>query len=181
MRISVFLSFPKPHLQRQAEFIEKVSEFLRDRGFEPRTLGVTDYDMSAPLIAIRRLMLESNGLVTIAFRRTKVAMAVVRDGTDIPDLQASTLTDVWLTSAWCHIEPAMAHQLGLPILIFREKGVLAEGILEQGVVGSYMSEFDLTKSVDEYLKSAPWKDVLGRWEGFVRAVVETKGKPPRLY
>jgi len=36
------------------------------RGLEPRTLGVTDYDMDAPLKAIRRLMLESNGLITIA-------------------------------------------------------------------------------------------------------------------
>jgi hypothetical protein len=75
----------------------------------------------------------------------------------------------------------MAYQLGLPILIFREKGVLPEGILEPGVVGYYMPEFDLSQNIDDYLKSMPWKDVLGRWEGFVRAVVETKGKPPALY
>jgi hypothetical protein len=181
MHISIFLSFPKPHITRQAEFIQKVSDFLRDRGFEPRTLGVTDYDMSAPLTAIRRLMLESNGLVTIAFRRTKVSAAVVRQDADLPNQRQANLADVWLTSAWCHIEPSMAYQLGLPILIFREKGVLPEGILEPGVVGYYMPEFDLSQNIDDYLKSMPWKDVLGRWEGFVRAVVETKGKPPALY
>jgi hypothetical protein len=49
--------------------------YLRGRGLEPRTLGVTDYDMDAPMTAIRRLMLESNGLITVAFRRTEV-----RDG-----------------------------------------------------------------------------------------------------
>jgi len=42
------------------------------RGLEPRTLGVTDYDMDAPLKAIRRLMLESNGLITIAFKRALI-------------------------------------------------------------------------------------------------------------
>jgi len=181
MRISIFLSFPKPHLNQQDKFIHKVSDFLRNRGFEPRTLGITDYDMSAPLTAIRRLMLESNGIVTIAFRRTKVKEAVVREGADIPDQNQEKVSDIWLTSPWCHIEPSMAYQLGLPILIFREKGVLSEGILEQGVVGYYMPEFDLSKSIDDYINSAPWKDVLGRWEGFVRAVVETKGTPPKLY
>ena len=55
MKISVFLSYPKPHLKHQTEFIEKIREHLRVRGFTPRTLGVTDYDMSAPLKAIRRL------------------------------------------------------------------------------------------------------------------------------
>ncbi len=60
MRISVFLSFPKPCFGKQKEFIERTSQFLKDRGFEPRTLGVTDYDMDAPLKAIRRLMLECN-------------------------------------------------------------------------------------------------------------------------
>nr|VFJ88362.1 MAG: hypothetical protein BECKLFY1418A_GA0070994_100411 [Candidatus Kentron sp. LFY] len=45
------------------------------RGLEPRTLGVTDYDMDAPLKAIRRLMLESNGLITIALRRSLIMEA----------------------------------------------------------------------------------------------------------
>jgi hypothetical protein len=56
-----------------------------------------------------------------------------------------------------------------------------KGILERGVLGLYMPEFDLAKSIDEYLSSVEWNEMLGRWEGFVRAVVETKGNPPRLY
>ena len=181
MRISVFLSFPQPHLKVQKEFIEKVADFLRNGGFEPRTLGVTDYDMSAPLTAIRRLMLESNGMVTIAFRRTKLVQALLRAGADLPDQSESPIRDAWLTSPYCQIEPAMAYQLGLPVLIFREKGVIPDGILEKGVVGTYMPEFDLSKPIDAYLNSGEWKDILGRWEGYVRAVVETKGNPPKLY
>ena len=49
MRISVFLSYPKPCFGKQKEFVEDSTQFLRNRGFEPRTLGVTDYDMDAPL------------------------------------------------------------------------------------------------------------------------------------
>jgi len=75
----------------------------------------------------------------------------------------------------------MAYQVGLPVLILREHGVIDEGILERGVLGLYMPEFDLTKPIDAYLSSVEWNEMLGRWEGFVRAVVETKGNPPRLY
>ncbi len=126
-------------------------------------------------------MLESNELVTIAFRRIRVVQGLLRAGTDLPDQIMSPVNDFWLTSPYCQIEPATAYQLGLPILIFREKGVIADGILEKGVVGTYMSEFDLSKPIDSYLNSEEWKGLLGRWAGFVRAVVETKGNPPRLY
>ena len=72
MNISVFLSYPKPHLKSQKDFVNKLREYLEQRGLQPRTLGVTDYDMEAPLTAIRRLMLESNGLITVAFRRNRI-------------------------------------------------------------------------------------------------------------
>jgi hypothetical protein len=40
MRISVFLSYPKPHLKRQQVFIERLENYLLGRGFEPGTLGL---------------------------------------------------------------------------------------------------------------------------------------------
>jgi hypothetical protein len=72
MRISIFLSYPKPCFGKQNAFIKQLTEYLKSRGFEPRTLGVTDYDLDAPLTAVRRLMIESNGLITVAFRRTYI-------------------------------------------------------------------------------------------------------------
>lgn len=101
--------------------------YLLGRGLEPRTLGVTDYDVDAPLKAIRRLMLESSGLITVAFRRIFVGSAEVQPGT----AEASSITDQWLTSPYSHMEPAMTFQIGLPTLILRESGVVADGILEK--------------------------------------------------
>ncbi len=75
----------------------------------------------------------------------------------------------------------MAYQLGLPVLILRENGVLADGILERGVVGLYMPEFDLGGRIDDYLETAEWKGMIGKWEGFVRSVVDHKGRPPELF
>lgn len=181
MSTSVFLSYPKPCFQNQRNFVARVEVYLKKRGFSPRTLGVTDYDLGAPLTAIRRLMLESNGLITIAFRRIYVEKGKARAGTDIENLKEAPVDGQWLTTPWAHIEPAMAYQIGLPILVLRESGVLADGILERGVVGLYLPEFDLQKDIDEYFESPEWNGIIGKWEGYVRAVVEQKGKPPALF
>ncbi|HEX6372364.1 MAG TPA: hypothetical protein VF006_25820 [Longimicrobium sp.] len=181
MKISVFLSYPKPCFRTQEEFIGRIRAYLEQRGFGPRTLGVTDYDMDAPLTAIRRLMSESNGLITVAFRRTFVEKGTARLRTDVAQLTETPVNDTWMTTPWAHIEPAMAYQLGLPVLILREKGVLADGMLERGVVGLYMPEFDLDRPADEYFGSAEWNGIIGKWEGYVRSVVEKKGRPPTLF
>lgn len=152
MKDSVFLSYPKPYLEKQKQFIEKVVSYLENRGLQPRTLGVTDYDMDAPLTAIRRLLLESNGLIAIAFRRSLIVKGTGKPDSDIGE-NAYDLTNQWLTSPYCQIEPAMAFQLGLPVLIIREKGVVEEGILEKGVLGVYMPEFDLDSDIDAYFAS----------------------------
>ena len=44
-----------------------------------------------------------------------------------------------------------------------------------------MPEFDLDNSLDAYTSSGEWKGLIGKWEGFVRSVVDRKGNPPSLY
>ncbi|EOU1723274.1 hypothetical protein M1Z83_000265 [Clostridium perfringens] len=180
MKSSVFLSYPRPYLKKQEEFIERIKEYLEERNLAPRTLGVTDYDMSEPLVAIRRLMLEANGLLTIAFRRGFIEKGSGKPKSDIGEKKYD-LSGYWLTSPYCHIEPAMAFQIGLPILILREKGVIADGVLEKGVTGTYLPEFDLDKNLDEYFNSQEWRQVISKWETKVQQVVANKGLPPKLY
>jgi hypothetical protein len=181
MSISVFLSCPQPHTTAQKRFVDRVQRYLRERGLEPRTLGVTDYDVDVPLKAIRRLMLESNGLITIALRRTYVISAIIKRGANLPKVDEKPLKRYWITSPYCQIEPAMAFQLGLPTLLLREQGVAPDGLLEKGVVGVYMPEFSLAVGTGDYLESREWVTLAGKWEGQVRAVVSNKASPPRLY
>lgn len=168
-------------MTEQQAFIDRLCTYLEGRGFAPRTLGVTDYDMDAPLHAIRRLLVESNGLIAIAFRRLFVEQGSENYGASIAGVRAKPIADSWLTSPWAHIEPAMAYQLGLPLLILREDGVRADGMLEPGVAGVYMPTFDLTSPLDAYFASHEWNDLIWKWENRVRTVVERKGEPPRLY
>ena len=126
-------------------------------------------------------MLESSGLITIAFRQTFVESAVSRKGADLPNTPEQPLSAHWTTSPYCQIEPAMAYQIGLPSLILRERGVIADGLLDRGIVGIYMPEFSLDISPTDYLRSYEWTDLVGKWEGYVRAVVDARGTPPKLF
>jgi hypothetical protein len=181
MKISVFLSRPTPHLERQQQFIERVSSYLDSRGFVGRTLGITDYDIDAPLKAIRRLMLECNGLITVALARTHIEKGRGNYLADLSTLKERAIEDAYLTSPWAHIEAAKAYQIGLPVLVFREAKVVADGVLEKGVIGTYMPAVHLDRPFDYYFNSGEWLELIGKWEGYVRAVVDNKGTPPRPY
>ncbi|VTR32670.1 Uncharacterised protein [Actinobacillus pleuropneumoniae] len=179
--ISIFLSYPQPHRNAQQEFINGFIEYLKDRDISPRTLGVTDYDNNSPLAAIRRLMLESDGFITVAFKRTYINDGLGKQDADIEGVLSYDLSGRWLTSPFCQIETAMAFQLGLPILTLREKGVLDEGVLQKGVTGLYLPEFDLTYDINYYLASNDWKQTILQWQANVIKVNERKGYPPTSY
>jgi hypothetical protein len=83
-----------------------------------------------------------------------VERGTARLRTDIEQLREEPIDGSWLTTPWAHIEPAMAYQLGLPVLMIRESGVMADGILERGVVGLHMPEVDLQSEVDAYFETA---------------------------
>ncbi|NKJ71803.1 hypothetical protein GFL38_05785 [Rhizobium leguminosarum bv. viciae] len=74
----------------------------------------------------------------------------------------------------------MAFQLGLPILILREEGVLAEGVLEKGVTGLYLPEFSLATE-QSFISSDEFRHLFDQWGGYVRAVYKKRGDPPKLY
>lgn len=65
-------------------------------------------------------------------------------------------------------------------MLLRESGVLADGILEKGVVGMYMPEFSVD-AVAPFLQSVEWGHLIAKWEAQVRGVRDAKGHPPRLF
>ena len=58
---------------------------------------------------------------------------------------------------------------------------VAEGLLEKGVVGTYMPEFSLDGQPTDYLRTPEWSALAQKWEGQVRSVVDAKGNPPRMF
>ena len=106
------------------------------------------------------------GLLSIAFRRTYIEKGTGKLNTDL-DQEEYDISKKWITSPYCHIEPSMAFQIKMPILIFRENGVIADGILEKGVIPNYMPEFDLDKPIDVYFESNEWTDIFAAWKALV--------------
>jgi hypothetical protein len=179
MGISIFLSHPTPHLNKQKLFLEKIESYIKRQGLDACTMGTSNYDMDAPLAGIRRLMIGCCGLLAVAFKRARAETLENRSGADLPGDSATMLRDVWLTSPFVQIEPAMAYQLGLPILVLRERGVLAEGLLERGVTGLYCPEFDCSEEMPFELSVS--KSVVDQWVGRVRNAYDSRGAPPKLY
>lgn len=166
-RIPVFLSISNPFQEAQIDFLQTVEERLRSFDLEPQTLGRNAYTMDAPLKGIRDLMSHSYGLISLAFRRT-----LVRESTEKPNTNnQSQRNNYWLTSSYCHIESAMAYQLNLPILIWREEGVLEEGVLDRGALGIFMPQFDLSNTGPNFT-SSEWANPLDQWTRRVKSAYE---------
>ncbi len=178
MKINIFLSHPKPMTKVQNEFIDQLTKILNDPyQLNCHTLGRDSYDMDAPMTAIRRLMLESNGVLVVAFRRYWVEAGHENHECDLPGVNCRTISGLWMTSPWSHIEAAMGFQLGLPLMVLREKGVLADGLLDRGVRGANYPEFDLASGAKDFLSSRLLKSLLPQWSARVQQYRELRGVP----
>lgn len=177
-RIQVFVSSPKTYLIRQERFLQEIEDLLNSHDLRPTTLGRSDYDMDAPLEAIRRLMASSCGLICVAFRRTFIEHGKDRPTSDKGEKERSR-DGTWLTSSYSQIEPAMAYQIGLPVLLWREAGVVDDGVFDRGAVGLSMPVFDLDNPPN--LNDPEWRQPLREWIDLVRSVHRRRGTPPRLW
>jgi len=113
------------------------------------------------------------GLLSIAFRRSYIENGTCKLGANIYNQVSSDISGKWITSPYCQIEPSMAFQIDMPIIIFREEGVIDEGILYGGAVGYYMPDFDL-EQIDKYFEGLEWNQLIDEWKAAVLAYQEKK-------
>lgn len=177
MDYPVFLSHPAPYLSSQSDFIDRFHKELMKVGLTPHTIGVTDYDMDSPLRGIRSLMSVTDGLVCVALKRHHIITGNSKDSSDI-GMASSSLDGQYFTSPFCQIEPAMAFQLGLPVLVFREKGVFEEGMLEPRATGLYTPEFsaDKPEDIDRFFNSEEYKELMREFYYRVRGIHNKRGR-----
>lgn len=175
--IPVFLSYGRPVNSSQQIFIDRLCEYLISRGLEPRTFGVSDYSLLEPLPAIKRVMLETNGLLAIAFARDFAETYVYRKGDPNSEV---TFPNVWFSTPYTQIETAMAFQQGLPIFIARQNLVSDDGrfsgVLEKGVLDLRNPVFDVDHP-DTFFNSEEFKQIINMWENQVRNYHNRKGFP----
>jgi hypothetical protein len=166
--VKVYLSHPFPHKRTQCDFIESLRRELAARRFVTCTVTVVEGVETSVFGAIRSRVLESHGLVVVALRKTWVRRGVIRGDSENPALPSADMSRLWLTSPYCQIEPAMAYQLALPIMVLREHGVMPEGFLDNTADVLKAPEIDLLEDSRNYFRSELWTLIMDEWETLVR-------------
>lgn len=128
MSLDIFLSVGRAATPQQEKFVEATQSLLRANGFNPRTVGRTDFESEKPLKTILDVMQECRGTVVIAFERIHFERGTELAGGE----NATALENVSLPTVWNQIEAGMAYALGHPLLAIAESRLRNEGLLEKG-------------------------------------------------
>ena len=160
-RVPVFLSHPSRLNSIQQEFVDAIISKIRDALLFPRTLPVTEQYPETPLTNIRRMMLSSYGFISLNLNQRQVY--IIQNNLGQPQNQFALEG-----SPFAQIEPAMAYQYGLPILLIREAGVEQSGIWSFGIGPFLILEWDPTRPLEDFFTSNAWLEIFQNWISQVR-------------
>jgi len=164
-RIPIFLSTTNTVNDLQEQFLNRLIAEIEDALLFPRTLPVSEQYPENILTNIRRLVFSSYGLLAINFRRFYVQILESNVG------EPPTTTPFWEGSTFSQIEPAMAFQFGIPILLVREKGTdVSNGIWAGGItpLNIFVDWDSDNQSVEDFFNSVQWREVFANWAAEVR-------------
>ncbi|WP_378125323.1 hypothetical protein [Cohnella faecalis] len=161
-RIPIFFSHqnlftlgpPQPPLSEQQRFIIRMFKEIKKVLLFPRTIPNTDQYPNTTLENIRRIIKSSYGMTAALLKPTG----------------PTALGEPY--SPFLQIEPSMAYQYGLPLLLVKESTILAGGVWgDAGPLAPFtpLIWFSNTTTVDEFFDSVQWKEALQNWAGQVRS------------
>ena len=173
-RIPTFLSHPNRLNGVQQEFVDDIIKQIKKALLFPRTLPLTDQYPETPLTNIRRMMLSSYGFMALNLKQREVN--VIQNNLGQPQQQT-----LWEGSPFAQIEPAMAFQYGLPMLLIREIDVEQNGVWSFGIGPFLILEWNSNEPVDEFFKRNDWKEIFQNWIAEVRNGYYIQTQPPFQY
>lgn len=133
--IDVFVSRPTWVPAEFSKGLDGFLGFLVSLGFQPRTLGSTDYPAKAPLDEVIRLLDACRGLIVLGYPQIVVTAGSVK-GTPAPP-------NMCLSTEWNHIEAGLGYARGLPLLVIHHVGV-TRGIFDHGALPNFIHSIDLS-------------------------------------
>ena len=160
-RIPVFLSHPSKLNSKQRELVEIIIKEIRKALFFPRTLPNTEQYPETPLTNIRRMILSSYGFIALDLAQIEVR-------TLQNNLRQSIDSTTWEGSPFAQIEPAMAYQFGLPMLLIRESTVEKIGIWSYGITPFLLLEWNPNLPLSDFFNSSAWLEIFQNWISQVR-------------
>lgn len=175
-RIPVFLSHPSRLNSVQQMFVDTIILQTREALLFPRTLPISEQYPETPLTNIRRMILSSFGMISLNLRQRNVNFIQ-------NNLNQPLIGTTWEGSPFAQIEPAMAYQYGLPLLLIRETGVEQNGIWAYGIGPFLILEWDSTAPdpIASFFSKNDWKSIFQNWVGQVRNGYYIQTEPPFQY
>ncbi len=155
--LRAYLSVGTPHKEVQADFLAFLRNYFRLKGVILETVGTTSYSSRKPLIPIKLKLGSVSGCVVLATERFVGTDGFFRKESP----KEERVPEICMTTAWTHIEAAMAYQLELPLLILREKNVRSEGMIDPSVHEWNVYEIDLTDH--EAISNGALKPIIDGW------------------
>lgn len=177
-RIPIFLSTTTHLNDNQQRFLNRLIREIEDALLFPRTLPLSESYPESILTDIRRLVSSSYGMLAVNLRRFKVQTVEINTGPVPPP------TPVWQGSVYSQVEPSMAFQFGLPLLLVREEdtdannGIWAGGIAPLNLFIVWHSE---TQTVEQFFKTPEWRSAFANWSAQVRNAFYIQTEPTFKY
>lgn len=156
--MNIFISRPTWVDEPYRKGLEIFLTRLNDLGFQPHTLGTTDYPTKAPLDGVIEIMSQCKGAVILGYPQISISSGSIKD----ENIEGTIV----LPTEWNHIEAGLAYSKKLPLLVIHHIGIV-RGIFDRGAINSFLFSKDLTNpewSTKDDISGAirSWRDeVLG--------------------
>ncbi len=173
-RIPVFLSHPSTLNTIQTEFLDRLIKSLEKALLFPRTLPDTEQYPEKTLTSVRRIVLSSYGLIAVNMQQVFATYTQTNTGSPPPPPS-------WEGAPFLQIEPAMAFQRGLPLLLIKESGVASTGMWNPTIEPYFIIEWNSSLPLDAFFKSIEWKELLQNWAAHVRSGYYIQTEPEFKY
>ncbi|PFX50010.1 hypothetical protein [Bacillus toyonensis] len=177
-RIPIFLSTTTHLNDNQQRFLNRLILEIEYALLFPRTLPLSESYPESILTDIRLLVSSSYGMLAVNLRRFKIQTVDVNVGPLPPP------TPFWVGSVYSQVEPSMAFQFGLPLLLVREEdtdvnnGIWAGGIAPLNLFIVWHSE---TQTVDQFFNTPEWRSAFANWSAQVRNAFYIQTEPKFKY
>lgn len=181
-RIPIFLSTTTHLNNKQQRFLNRLILEIENALLFPRTLPLSESYPESILTDIRRLVSSSYGMLAVNLRRFKIETVELNQQTTPPTPLPSP--PFWEGSVYSQVEPSMAFQFGLPLLLVREEdtdannGIWAGGIAPLNLFIVWHSD---TQTVDQFFNTPEWRSAFANWSAQVRNAFYIQTEPKFKY
>jgi len=149
----VFISRPNWVLESFEKGLDNFYNLLKAHELNPRTIGRSDYPSKNPLDEVMGLLRKCQGTIVLGIPQIDVQSGTVKGEEIVDGLQ--------LCTEWNHIEAALAHSLGHPLLVIHHLKI-SRGIFDRGAGNYFLHQVDFSNP--SWAMAAEISGALSTWK-----------------